>query len=79
MNYYAKVIGLMAEENDWKRIVVSIAKIHPKAVVNAIEADGWEAGAKELLISEGKIAAIKYCREITGWGLRESKLAVENL
>jgi ribosomal protein L7/L12 len=82
MNYYAEAVELCSQEQDWKDIVIKIAKQHPGVVVKAITGvnNGWKIEAKRLyFVAEDKIAAIKYCRAETGMGLKEAKDAVEAL
>ncbi len=82
MNYYAEAIEICSKEQDWKKIVIEIARKHPKAVVRAAAApdESWEPQARCLyLIDNNKIAAIKHCRAMTGMALIEAKEAVEAL
>jgi ribosomal protein L7/L12 len=82
MNYYAKALEICSEEQNWKKIVIEAAKINPSVIVKAFDATGlipWEIEAKRLCLEENKIEAIKYCRGVTGMGLKDSKEAVEKL
>jgi ribosomal protein L7/L12 len=82
VNYYAEVIELCSKEQDWKDIVIKIAKHHPGVVFKAITGvnDDWKKKARTLYLTEGKkVEAIKYCRNETGMGLKEAKEAVEAL
>ena len=80
MNYYKKAIEICATEQDWKGIVIEIAKLHPKFVVDASKSKSWEVEARKMYIeNDDKIAAIKYCRTMTGASLRDAKEAVERL
>ena len=79
MNYYAQAIEICTKNQDWKAIVIEIAKKHPKAVIDAVSNQGWQAECKLLMETESKIHAIKACRNATGMGLKEAKEAVEGL
>jgi len=48
-------------------------------IVRNISGTHWKNEARRLLNENSKIDAIKYCRQVTGWGLREAKEAVEAL
>ena len=48
-------------------------------IKNILEVEGWESGSIDFLRDNKIVAAIKHCRSMTGWGLRESKQAVEDL
>ena len=39
----------------------------------------WQMKAIDMMKANKKVAAIKHCRETTGWGLREAKNACETL
>jgi ribosomal protein L7/L12 len=83
-NYFKDVIGVLTVEQDWKGLVVEIAKNHPAAVVNAAEAlaeidEPWKAEARSLFANGYKVDAIKLWRLKTGLGLKEAKAAVEAL
>lgn len=77
MNYYSEVIDVLSVEQDWKRMVINIAKKHPKLVCHAATDESWMVEARALMTAGEKIAAIKYCRSMTGMGLKEAKEAVE--
>ena len=84
MNYYAQAIDVLENLEDGKRmrtIVVAFAKRHPKAFLNAAggNTSDWKVEARSLYIAGQKVPAIKYCREMTGFGLKEAKEAVEAL
>lgn len=81
MNYYAAVIGLLAEETDWKPVVTRIAMKHPKAVYDAIESPGKSLDSilRAQVLAGKKISAIKLCRAEKGIGLKEAKDYVESL
>jgi ribosomal protein L7/L12 len=81
-NWYSEVMDILDGENDFFQIVRQIAKKHPKCVVDAasiVVGKSWQATTKEIRDSQGLIHAIKYCRGITGMGLKECKEAVEAL
>ena len=80
MNNYSKVIELLANHNlDLRAIALQVAKDSPSAFVAAAKktAPEWRVQAKALLDAGEFIGAIKFCREQTGWGLKESKDAVD--
>ena len=95
MNYYAQVIeifnGIGVE--DVRKMLIDIGKHNPKAICDAYHrlhpekkpAEDWKVRAREILlttdgsIASGKVAAIKYCRSMTGMPLADSKNAVEAL
>ena len=95
MNYYAQVIeifnGIGVE--DVRKMLIDIGKHNPKAICDAYHrlppekkpAEDWKVRAREILlttdgsIASGKVAAIKYCRSMTGMTLADSKNAVEAL
>jgi ribosomal protein L7/L12 len=80
MNYYAEAVEMCSEEQNWKKVVIDIAKKHPKCVVEAIAGSTWKVEARKLYLEQGeKIKAIKHCRAMTGMGLKEAKEAVEAL
>jgi ribosomal protein L7/L12 len=41
--------------------------------------DDWTFESSKLLDDNKVVAAIKHCREQTGWSLREAKMRVEDL
>jgi len=79
MNYYAQAIEICSIDQNWKAIVIEIAKNNPSAVVNALNGQGWQVECRELMIAGEKIQAIKACRSVTGMSLKEAKAAVEAL
>ena len=80
MSYYGEALELCSDEQNWKAVVIAIAKKHPKSVVEAINGVPWTVEAKRLYLQEGeKIQAIKHCRAETGMSLKEAKEAVEAL
>lgn len=78
---------------EMEELLVDIGKYNPKAVCDAYlrlhpekkPAEDWKVRAREILlttdgsIASGKVAAIKYCRSMTGMTLADSKNAVEAL
>jgi len=81
-NWYGEAIEVVSADKDFKKIVIEIAKLYPKAVVMAdIAANGksWQEQCREIMLSGRKIDAIKLCRSLTGMGLHEAKEAVESL
>ncbi len=81
MNYYKEVLDICSEEQNWKQIVIDIAKVKPKAVFDATHKNSWEYQVRIIYNGENgsKDKAIKYCRQETGMSLYECKLAVEAL
>jgi len=79
MNYYAQAIEVLSTDQNWKQVVIEIAKKHPKIVVDSATSNSWKAEGKRIRYELSKIEAIKYCRSMTGMGLKESKEAVESL
>lgn len=60
---------------DDKPFLVGGGKVH----VKHIETIDWRVGAIDHLQNNKHVAAIRHCREITGWGLKEAKDATEAL
>lgn len=69
-------------------LAVDIAREHPLAVLAAIMATptaptltpvDWLPEARRLCDIGQKVAAIKHCRNATGWGLKDAKDAVDVL
>ena len=84
MNYYAEAIKIIANENDWKEIVVRIAQKHPKMIVEVAKVaeaakGGWKKEAEAIYRGGDKVGAIKLWRAMTGLGIKEAKDAVESL
>lgn len=81
-NYHKLAIDIIANHKEMNNdLIIQIAKDRPSAVVNAFNVlvpTEWIDEVKKLL-PENKIQAIKLCRELTGWGLKESKKAVEGI
>jgi len=48
-------------------------------VIREIAGDPWKRQCRDLLADGQKLGAIKLCRQITGWALKEAKDAVEAL
>ena len=81
-NWYAEAIDVVSEDKDFKRIVIEIAKSHPKCVVMAdtrVYGKAWRERCRELYLNGDKIPAIKLWREKTKASLKEAKEAVERL
>ncbi|HWT01147.1 MAG TPA: ribosomal protein L7/L12 [Pyrinomonadaceae bacterium] len=80
MNYYAQAISIITDSNtDFRKLVLEIAKSHPKIIVDAVLKHGWQAEARLLIQAGQKIDAIRLCRNLTGLSLKEAKDAVEAL
>ena len=81
MNYYAEAIEALTDPDiDFRRIVIDVAKHHPKIFLEATGRKfdhGWRREVDTLLRAEKKINAIKLWRSETGLGLKEAKDAVE--
>lgn len=81
-NWYSEAIDILHGDYDWKKMIIMIAKKHPKLVVEctkAAQSNEWKSICLDIRESKGKIPAIKECRHLTGMGLSEAKEAVENL
>jgi len=85
-NYYAQAIQVLANSQaDFKALIHEIAKVNPKAVASAAERlapkaeTPWQVKALQFMRDDSKIEAIKYCRTMTGMGLKEAKEACEAL
>ncbi len=79
-NNYAKAIDIVANDCDWKALVLEIAKIAPSVIVKAADAvknSPWQKQVTPLL--DDKVAAIRLCRELTGMSLMDAKSAVERM
>lgn len=83
---YGRVIDLIAEEAiDWRRIGLALAKANPSAFLVIHDtilaaphsSEGRQVQMDQLcleLTREGRhVEAIKHCRAVTGWGLKEAK------
>ena len=80
MNYYAQAIDIITDpETDFRELVIQIAKKHPKVVATLGRFKSWETQCLPLIRADKKIGAIKVCRDLTGWPLKEAKEAVEAL
>jgi ribosomal protein L7/L12 len=81
MNYYEVAIDIISKDQDWRELVFEIAKKNPSAIVSAYAKNKnlWQFEAKKLMDAGEKIKAIKYCRNETGFSLKEAKDAVEAL
>jgi len=79
MNYYAQAIEICSTEQNWKEMIIKIAKKHPKIVVDSAYSNLWKIKGKQIRDEQSKIEAIKYCRSMTGMGLKEAKESVEDL
>jgi len=82
-NWYSEALDIIAcDTTDWKKLVVSIAKVHPKTLVIAnteVSGESWVDRCRKLMVAGEKIAAIKLCRTESGRGLKEAKEYVENM
>jgi len=89
MNNFQKAIDIISNKSIMcgeitTAIIVEIAKSNPSVLVKAcgkmkIMYQAFEYDVIDLYESAGKISAIKLYREKTGFGLKESKEAVEKL
>lgn len=79
--YHQQIIDIVSNPNtNWKLLVIEIAKINPEIVVNTFndtQPGSWENALRNDP-TMGKVAAIKLCRALTGWGLKDAKHAVES-
>ena len=81
-NWYSEVIDILDKEGNFFQICREIAKKHPKMVVeaaNKVSGKSWQQECKDIRDSQGLIYAIKFCRSVTGMGLKEAKEAIEAL
>ncbi len=87
---YKTAIKILSDDsNDWKAICFRIAQDHPSVFISVFDTDELkkvqldEALKRHVEVNGGypyaKIQAIKKCRELTGFGLKESKEYVEKL
>ena len=79
MNAYQAAIEIVSTEQDWKALVLEVAKNKPQILVDAQKSllknpeYQWHKECRDLC-SEGRvIPAIRLCREKTGFGLKEAK------
>lgn len=86
-NYYAQAIDILESDINFRKLVVQIAKKHPKAVVDAYQLvalggftpGSWEVRALPLIKAGKKLEAIKVCKTVTGETLAKAKEMVEQL
>ena len=76
---YKQAIDIVSTDQDWKRIVLDIAKAHPSVIVEVFDKRSCKPKAKGISANEALVAAIKYCRKETGMCLVDAKNAVEAL
>ena len=87
MNYYAEAISILEDLDEVviRQLLVKIAQQRPGAVVRAYRKIGREKTIDEQLAEyikshpDQKIKCIKFCRSLTGEGIREAKEHVERL
>ena len=83
MNYYAEAIDIITKRRSAAELILTeIAKINPGAIVagyKSMQLGNLQAEVLPMLRAGQKVTAIKRCRELTGWGLKESKDACEAL
>lgn len=94
MNHYATAISILEKtlvdniNGNWsaKRLLFEVARNNPGVLVKAnerLQKTNRPSIDKQIIefakTSKGKIDTIKYCRNITGEGLKESKEHVERL
>jgi len=86
-NYYSEAIDIIVNHLSMaEHIVIAAAKTNPSVIVRAYEAclpgpyrPPWYNEVRSILLSGFKINAIKRCRELTGWGLKECKEYVDRM
>ncbi len=90
-NKYFEVFKILSEDNiDWKELGLRLANNHPEIFLKVslslkypntkhLSMQRWYDHAIKEVESGKKIRAIKYVRECTGLGLRESKAIVDDL
>jgi len=87
---YAQVIDLIADNaTDYRAIGLLLAKVSPAAFLTLHDATkgGCTTDSKakmnrdmaHLLKQDKFVEAIKHCRTVTGWGLKEAKDYADNL
>lgn len=77
---YQKIIDLLAQPDvDYRNLLIEVAKNNPEEVLRAARGarEVWWDEIDRLLRDNKKINAIKQYRNETGYGLIESKEAVE--
>ena len=84
---YKQIIDILSgntEDIDWKGICINVAKEHPDIFIKClkkvddIKRKTWETEVIELSKKgDNKIECIKRCRTLSGMGLAESKMWVE--
>ncbi len=82
-NYYPKAIDAWFKFPE-EELILEIVKFYPYAVVRAAERlkpkkVSWKTEATKMMGEGRRNQAIKHCRDITGWGLREAIEAVNAL
>ena len=82
-NYYAEAISILQEDVNFRDVVYEIARIHPKALIEAakgktVTSTGVEKEICKIIKETGQfILAIKKHRGLTKSSLVESRAAVE--
>lgn len=81
MNAYAKALLILERQDiDYRAVVFEVGRIAPAVLIRAVDKPPqWERKARELIGSDLYIEAIKHCRSVTGWGLKEAKDACDKL
>jgi len=82
--YHKEVIELLAAGVDFKAVAVVVARDFPKTFIAAEKASRDPRTARDryacrIFEQEGKLPAVKYIKQETGWSLLESKKYVEKL
>ncbi len=86
---YALMIDFFSTTQDWKALCIAIAKDEPEIVAKYITgSDPLTTVSNDTIekyqtiadsMPNSKIQAIKACRQITGWGLREAKYCIDSM
>lgn len=76
-NYYAEAIEVISQEQDWRAMIVEIAKTNPSVIANCSVVTSVTRKIQVCYDNKGKIDAIKLHRQLTGSSLKDAKEAVE--
>lgn len=84
LHHYKRAIDIVSEEQDWRGLVIQIAKTNPDVLLHAYASTETSQYINDLefkgyLVEGKKVNAIKRLRYLTGFGLKESKDIVDKL
>jgi len=73
-NYYSEAMDIIEKNQNWREIVVTIAKKHPKMVVDATPKQplSWQDQCRAIRDNDSLVKSVKLCRELTGMALKEA-------